>query len=99
QYLRSLFRSMLTSTFWTPEPVPFAEPETEVRLDTVAPLAGLVTDDVGSAVSIVTLRAVEPVLVLPARSVALAVMLCVPLLRVLLVMVQLPLPSATAVPF
>src|SRR5437773_1035383 len=53
----------------------------------------------GAAASIVTLRALEAVPVLPARSVALAVMLCGPSLRVtVLVMVQLPLPLAAAVP-
>src|SRR5205085_504504 len=48
----------------------------------------------GAAVSIVMLRALEAVLVLPATSTAVAVMLCVPMARILLVMVQLPLPSA-----
>src|SRR5437588_500300 len=52
---------------------------------------------VGAAVSMVTLRAADVVL-LPAASVALAVMLCVPSLNVLLVMLQLPLPSAVVVP-
>src|SRR3954447_13923485 len=54
-------------------------------------------DTVGAAVSMVTLRAAEVVL-LPAASVALAVMLCVPPLNVLLVMLQFPLPSAVVVP-
>src|SRR5207244_1026282 len=47
--------------------------------------------------SMVTLRAADVVL-LPAASVALALMLCVPSLSVLLVMLQLPLPSAVVVP-
>src|SRR5205823_2990041 len=51
----------------------------------------------GAAVSMVTLRAADVVL-LPAASVALAVMLCVPSLNVLLVMLQFPLPSAVVVP-
>src|SRR5437588_124636 len=54
---------------------------------------------VGAPVSIVTLRALEAVPVLPARSVALAVMLCGPSVRVtVLVMVQLPVPLAAPVP-
>ena len=51
----------------------------------------------GAVVSMMTLRAAEVVL-LPAASVALAVMLCVPSLNALLVMLQLPLPSAVVVP-
>ena len=51
----------------------------------------------GAVVSMVTLRAADVVL-LPAASVALALMLCVPSLSVLLVMLQLPLPSAVVVP-
>src|SRR6266700_6413144 len=83
QYRPVLFCLRLTSTFWTPEPVPLAEPVIEVRVETAVPV---VTDEVGASVSIVTLRLVEATLVLPATSVALAVMMCVPSVKALVVM-------------
>src|SRR4029079_1388019 len=51
-----------------------------------------------TVVSIVTLNALDATLTFPARSVCLAVKLCEPGDKVALVILQLPEPSATAVP-
>src|SRR5215212_7959596 len=42
---------MLTSTFCTPLPVSLAVPEMELRVLTLAPLAGVLTAEVGAVVS------------------------------------------------
>ena len=52
----------------------------------------------GADVSIVTESAGEAVLTLPAASLALTVRVCAPAVSVLEVMLQLPEPSAVAVP-
>ncbi len=52
----------------------------------------------GAVVSMVTVRAEEAAEVLPAASVAVAVMLLTPSVSVAVVMLQLPAPSAVAVP-
>ncbi len=52
----------------------------------------------GAVVSIVTVKPADAALVLPAASVTLVVKVCAPLVRVLDVMLQLPEPSAVAVP-
>src|SRR5207248_826026 len=52
----------------------------------------------GAGVSIVTDRAADPALTFPATSVAVAVMLCVPSVRVELVIDQFPEPSAATLP-
>ena len=52
----------------------------------------------GAVVSIVTVRPADAALVLPAASVTFVVKVCAPLVRVLDVMLQLPEPSAVAVP-
>ena len=83
QYRPLLLFWKLTSTFWTAEPVPLAEPVMEVRVETAT---AVVTEEDGARVSIVTFRVVEAKLVLPATSVALAVMACVPSVRTLVVM-------------
>ena len=55
-------------------------------------------DAEGAVVSIVTVRLADAALVFPAASVALVVKVCVPLVKVLEVMLQLPELSAVAVP-
>src|SRR5205823_963670 len=68
----------------------------ELPVSLAAVMAGLV-GGLGAVVSIVMLRAAEVVLVLRAASVALTVMLWVPLVSVpVMVMVQLPVPLAVA---
>src|SRR5205814_2229002 len=52
----------------------------------------------GAPVSMVPPRALEALLLFPATSAAVAVMLCRPPLKLLLVLVQLPLPSAATMP-
>ena len=58
----------------------------------------LMVDTVGAVVSTETLKPLEAELTLPATSVALVVSVWLPALKVLDVMLQLPLPSAVAVP-
>ncbi len=68
------------------------EPESEALARSGVPEAA------GAVVSMVTVKAAEATPVLPAASVTLVVSVCVPLLSVLDVMLQLPEPSAVAVP-
>ena len=65
--------SVDTSTFATPEPVPSDELPVTVTLVplTIAPFTGLVTDDVGEALSTVTEMPAPGVSMFPALSVAL----------------------------
>src|SRR5947207_2296913 len=55
-------------------------------------------DGAGAVVSIVTARAADAAFAFPAMSVAVAVMLCAPCVRVDAVTDQLPEPSAAALP-
>ena len=68
------------------------EPESDALARSAAPAAD------GAVVSIVTVRLADAELVLPAASVTLVVRVWSPALSVLDVMLQLPEPSAVAVP-
>ena len=68
------------------------EPESDAVARSAVPAAD------GAVVSTVTVRLADAAPVLPAESVTLVVSVCAPLANVLDVMLQLPEPSAVAVP-